>query len=234
MPQHILYSIGFVVSLLCLREDQQIDSVSKISKSDDTMGKSVKLSNHAKFASFLLTQKLFSTAFRSLFPLFLIDKHVIPPEYVAAVTATIPLIASTLGSAFGGLLPSIIGAGLPIGTQLFGQTLIMTIFAVPSYLIFAEPSWLKPYLLLFSSLMISLLSFLGGAQTTLVFVKMADIVKANEYKENKNQLYCWMCSLEIIGKLACGIFIGSIADYCGYGNTILLCLVFQIFTVFIV
>ena len=83
-------------------------------------------------------------------------------------------------------------------------------------------------------MIVSLLSFLGGAQTTLVFVRMADILKANEYKENENQMYCWLCSLEIIGKLTCGIVIGSIVDCVGYSSTILICLVFQLVTVFLV
>lgn len=225
----ILYGIGLMVALIALESGGNQNS----SGSEDMKeGKPVNLVNHIKFGGFLLTQKLFGTAFRTLLPLYIIDQGIMKREHVAGYTGTLPLVSGTLGSAFGGAIPTIFGAGNTVETQLYGQSLLFTLASLPAYLVFT--GWFGAWFTMCTSGIICVLSFLGGAQTTLVFVRMAEIVKNNEFKENRNQLYCWLCSLEIIGKLTCGIVIGSVADMLGYANAILVSLLFQILTVFLV
>jgi MFS family permease len=229
----LLYAVGFMVALFCLQTGGQINQNDV--NHEEEKGKPVKISKHAKICGFLLTQKLFGTAFRTLLPLYILDNGILRKEHIAAYTGTLPLIAGTFGSAFGGMIPTLFQRKSEVSVQslLYGQTTIFTIASIPSYFVFSGHVTNDSFML-FTSVLITVLSFLGGAQTTLVFVRMAEIVKENEFKENRNQLYCWLCSVEIIGKLLCGIIIGSVAEVLGYSSSILLCLGFQFLTLFLV
>lgn len=231
----LLYAVGFMVALLCFQTGGRIDQ--NHTNTEEENRKPVKILKHAKICGFLLTQKLFGTAFRTLLPLYILDHGILRKEHIAAYTGTLPLIAGTFGSAFGGMIPTLFQttkSEISVKSLLYGQTVCFTIASMPSYVVFSGHVSNSDSFMLFTSVLITVLSFLGGAQTTLVFVRMAEIVKENEFKENRNQLYCWLCSVEIIGKLVCGIIIGSVAEVLGYSSSILLCLGFQFLTVFMV
>merc|ERR1711981_34932 len=99
-----LYLCGFICSRMYLKDDVKPTNSEKQPENN----KPVKLfKNHYKLVWFLLVQKLFGTAFRSLFPMFLVDQKRLSTGQIAMVTGTLPLVASTFGSFVGGLLPKI-------------------------------------------------------------------------------------------------------------------------------
>lgn len=211
----------------------------------------------AKFSQFLVMSKIFYTGFSSILKIYLLSSH--SREISATLGGSLPLIISTIGSFIGGILPKFYRSFSSADDKAISQsdviseilrhlTLIQCGLCIPGYFYFS----LSMSDLFFTTLLTSLINFFSGAQSTLVFVKMADLVKNFEsqsemasrenktsstskkqksgwFKLNSNELYCWFSNLEIIGKLTCGIVIGLLVDTFGYEKTILFSCLFQFY-----
>ena len=195
--------------------------------------------NYPLFIQFLLVQKIFGTAFKSILPIYLLENK-FSREFAAILAGHIPLVISTFGSFLGGTLQKFrYFRNFSVSKLLKWTTFLVSLqgpFVYFYFKNFSQASQSQPNLL-FTSYLITLMAFFGGAQTTLVFIKMAEIIKSSEKKysnSNSNEIYCWFCSIEIIGKLSCSIFIGFVADWVGYEQTILVVCLFQLYSLYLV